>query len=57
MSDPSKTPLTPATQVITDALRQHLHEHTGWPLNDEVLPPGGVDENGDEDGDESAAAA
>jgi 1-acyl-sn-glycerol-3-phosphate acyltransferase len=39
-------------QVITDALRQHLHEHTGWPLNDEVLPPGGV--NGDED---TAAAA
>jgi hypothetical protein len=29
-------------QVITDRLRRIIHEASGWPLNDEVLPPGGV---------------
>lgn len=30
--------------VISERLRHHLAEHAGWPLNDEILPPGGVEE-------------
>lgn len=30
-------------EVISETLRNRLSEVSGWPLNDEVLPPGGAD--------------
>ncbi|MCP3905099.1 MAG: 1-acyl-sn-glycerol-3-phosphate acyltransferase [Planctomycetes bacterium] len=32
--------------VVTERLRQRIHEASGWPFNEEIIPPGGEPEEG-----------
>jgi 1-acyl-sn-glycerol-3-phosphate acyltransferase len=36
--------------VITEAIRRRIHEASGWPFNEEVIPPGGAPEDEDDAG-------